>query len=230
MRIACKVFAVVTLLCIGMTAQTAPEAAKPAAAGDVYHVHFNKAALGKAVELGQRLSQPDTSAAMPAHFIVLRHQEGDDWDYVVIQHLGPKATVDTTPSPLAPAMRDQSAWHSDTFASGPPWPEFARAMGIGDAKSANAVYIVGAFRAAPGHREQVQQMLTQPGQSKVPTGSVVLQHLEGAPWNFVSITRYNSWQDLAADRAAPPNVDGWKQTRDHTASHHDTIADRLAPK
>ncbi|MGZ5178762.1 MAG: hypothetical protein ACXWCW_31970, partial [Burkholderiales bacterium] len=46
----------------------------------------------------------------------------------------------------------QIAVASDTFASGPPWPEFARAMGIGDAKSANAVYVVGAFRAAPGHR------------------------------------------------------------------------------
>ena len=52
----------------------------------------------------------------------------------------------------------------------------------------------------------------------------------GLPRNFVPITRYNSWQDLAADRAAPPNADGWKQTRDHTASHHDTIADRVAPK
>ena len=34
MRIACRVLAVATLLCIGMTAQTEP-AAKPAAAGDV---------------------------------------------------------------------------------------------------------------------------------------------------------------------------------------------------
>ena len=42
---------------------------------------------------------------MPDHFVVLRHQEGDDWDYVVIRHLGPKAEV--TAAPAAPnAARD----------------------------------------------------------------------------------------------------------------------------
>jgi hypothetical protein len=57
-----------------------------------------------------------------------------------------------------------------------------------------------------------------------------LQHLEGGPWNFLSVTRYNSWQDLAADRATPANADGWNETRMHTAMHHDTIADRVMPK
>ena len=40
--------------------------------------------LGKALTV--RIRPP-----MPDHFVVLRHQEGDDWDYAVIQHLGPKA-------------------------------------------------------------------------------------------------------------------------------------------
>src|ERR1044072_7000793 len=61
---------------------------------DVYHVHFTKAAPGKAVELGDWLKTPDPKAPMPDHFIVLRHQDGDAWDYVVIAHLGPKATVE----------------------------------------------------------------------------------------------------------------------------------------
>src|SRR6266404_8375568 len=71
--------------------------AAPAGAGkrtDGYHVHLTKAALGKAVQLGDWLKTPDSNNPMPDHFIVLRHQDGDAWDYVVITHLGPKATVE----------------------------------------------------------------------------------------------------------------------------------------
>ena len=50
---------------------------------DVYHVHFAKAAPGQAAALGKSLMEPDKTSPMPTHFIVLRHQEGDDWDYVV---------------------------------------------------------------------------------------------------------------------------------------------------
>ena len=60
---------------------------------DVYHVHFAKAALGKAGQLGDWFKTPDPKAPMPGHFVVLRHQEGDSWDYAVITHLGTKATV-----------------------------------------------------------------------------------------------------------------------------------------
>jgi hypothetical protein len=60
---------------------------------------------------------------MPDHFIVLRHQDGDAWDYMVITHLGPKATVEAA-GPRAPDKRDLSAWHNDTFVNGPSWEEF----------------------------------------------------------------------------------------------------------
>ena len=226
---------VVTALMLSVSAfgqgSQAPAAAKPAVQMDVYHVHFNKAAIGKAAELGKALSTPDPKESMPTHFIVLRHQEGDDWDYCVIQHLGKSATVDATPSTMAPAMRDLSAWHGDTFVSGPTWAEFTKAMGIDQTgKTGGDVYIVSTFRAAPGHREQLEKTLKAPTQSKVPTGEVVMQHLEGAPWNYITVTRYNSWQDLATDRSAPPNAAAWAQTREDVASHHDTIADRIAPK
>ena len=69
-------------------AQDTPNAAsdkraKIAGAGkrtDVYHVHFTKAALGKAVQLGDWLKTPNPNDPMPEHFIVLRHQDGDAWD------------------------------------------------------------------------------------------------------------------------------------------------------
>lgn len=209
------------------------QAVKSATAVEVYHVHFAKAAPGQAAALGERLKTPDPKAPMPGHLLVLRHQEGDDWDYCVIEHLGVKATVDATPSPLAPAMRDQSAWHTDTFAAGPPWPDFARAMGLdgAGAGTGNPIYIVGVQRALPGHRDQLEQLLRNPAATKVPSGDVVLQHLEGGPWNFLTITRYNSWADLATAQAGGAGGSGagdqWNEIRTHSAWHHDTIADRL---
>ena len=171
---------------------------------------------------------------MPDHFVVLRHQEGDDWDYVVIQHLGPKAEVTAAPAAPAPG-RDLRAWHDDTFVSGPAWAEFTREMGIGgSASAANLVYVVGVQRAVPGHRDQLDAALRAPRSSKIQTGGVLLQHLEGGDWNFMTVTRYNSWQDFASERAeaaaAPATTaGGWGDVRQHSAFHRDTIADRIFP-
>jgi len=88
------------------TTKSTEKSAAPAGAGkrtDVYHVHFAKAALGKAVQLGDWLKTPDSNNPMPEHFIVLRHQDGDAWDYVVITHLGPKATVEAAGIPAVPS-------------------------------------------------------------------------------------------------------------------------------
>jgi hypothetical protein len=216
----------------GASAQT-----QPGNRTDVYHVHFTKAAPGQAAALGKALLAPDPNAPMPDHFLLLRHHEGDDWDYAIIQHLGPKAAVTAAPAPPNPT-RDLRAWHNDTFASGPSWAEFTRAMAIGgSANTANLVYVLGVHRAAPGHRDQLEKSLNQPAApgSKIETGSVFLEHLEGADWNFLTLTRYNSWQDLAAERAAVTQAaagtaGGWADIRQHIAFHRDTIADRLFPK
>jgi hypothetical protein len=40
---------------------------------------------------------------MPEHFIVLRRQDGDAWDYVAITHLGPQATVEAAGIPAVPS-------------------------------------------------------------------------------------------------------------------------------
>jgi hypothetical protein len=211
----------------------------PAQAGartDVYHVHFSKAALGKGAEAGDSLKKQGPNAAMPGHYILLRHQEGEDWDYVAIEHLGTKATVDAAGTPTPPNVRDLSAWHTDTFVNGPAWSEFAKAMGLDDpAKSAGSVYVVTVVRAAPGHREQLEKALgAAPVAGNPIAGSVLLQHLEGGPWNFVRVERYNSWQDFAtaekagiADTTKPDS--GWLQMRDHASFHNDTITDRIAP-
>ena len=128
---------------------------------------------------------------MPGHYLALRHQDGDTWDYAVIQHLGTKISLDAAGKPAPPTARDLSDWHGDTFVSGPPWPAFAQAMGIDDqstAKTAASVYVVSAYRAAPGHRDQLESLLKEPNpRGGTPAGDVLLQHLEGGPWQYLTV-------------------------------------------
>lgn len=228
------VFVAAVIMATGSSAQT--PAATSSAPTEVYHVHFTKAVPGQADALGKSLMTPDSSAPMPGHALVLRHQEGDSWDYAVIEHLGPKATVDAAAPPPSAAVRDMRAWHNDTFVAGPSWAEFTRQMGLGGSSPASGmVYIVGVQRAIPGHRDQLEKLLMQPAQSKAKTeqGNVVMQHLEGGDWNYLTITRYNSWQDLATERAEaaanPGAAGGWADVRQHSDFHRDTLADRIFP-
>ena len=136
--------------------------------------------------------------------------------------------------PPSDAVRALTAWHSDTFVSGPSWGEFSKEMSIGGpAGAAGLVYVVGVHRAVPGHREQLLRSLGAAPSSKVQTGNVLLQHLEGSEWTFATITRYNSWQDVATDRAAAAAAGdaagGWADIRQHSAFHRDTLADRMYP-
>jgi hypothetical protein len=229
--IAAAVSATIVAVTLPPAAQAQP-ASPPAT--DLYHVHFTKAAPGQAVALAKVLTTPDKTSPMPEHFIVFRHQEGDDWDYAVIQHLGPKTELSAS-RPVPPeAERNLRAWHNDTFAVGPSWGEFTKQLGIGGTGAAqNAVYIVGVQRTLPGHTAQLEQALNAAGPGKVQTGTVLLRHAEGGDWTFLTITRYNSWQDLATDRAAAqsaaPSAGGWAGIREHSAFHRDTIADRVYP-
>lgn len=176
---------------------------------------------------------------MPGHSLVLRHQDGDSWDYAVIQHLGPRATVEAVrPSP-SPSARDLSDWHNDTFVNGPSWAEFTKAMGIDEAadksKTAGSVYVVSVYRPAAGHREQLETMLGQPPASgDTSVGNVLMQHLEGGPWTFLTIARYNSWQDYGTNEsnsvaATAKGQGGWFQLREHVSFHNDTLTDRIFP-
>jgi hypothetical protein len=208
----------------------------PASRTDVYHVLFAKAALGKGAEEGDYFKTPDSKAPMPGHFVVLRHQSGEDWDYAVIEHLGTKATVEASGNAPPANMRDLSAWHTDTFVNGPSWPEFAKAMGIDEGakgKTGGSVYVVSVYRAAPGHRDQLEKALQTPPGDKA-SGNVVMQHLEGGPWQYLTLVRYNSWQDFGdsektgvADTLKPDG--GWIELRSHSTFHNDTITDRIAP-
>lgn len=213
--------------------------AAPVARTDVYHVHFTKAAAGKAAQLADNLKKPDLNAPMPGHALVLRHQEGDSWDYAVIQHMGTTATVDAARPAPSPGVRDLSDWHNDTFVNGPSWSEFTKAMGIDEAadktKPAGSVYVVSVYRPVVGHRDDLEKMLGEPPASgDTSAGSVLLQHLEGEPWTFLSIARYNSWTDFATNESnsvaeTSKGQGGWFKLREHTSFHNDTVCDRIAP-
>jgi hypothetical protein len=246
LKTVCTILAVLALSSSFAFAQATPAqtSAQPGARTDVYHVMFTKTALGKAAQAEQALIKGLPGGSMPEHRLVLRHQEGDDWDYMVIQHLGPKATVEAAGTPIPPATRDLFAWHGDTFAAGPSWAEFARAMGIAPdavSKSGGSVYVVQVANSAPGMRDELEKAVSTPrapggGAPPVPTETVVLQHLEGGPWNFITVTRYNSWQDFGKDEAATteamaksPGQGQWYKLRDLAPFHRDTLTDRVYP-
>jgi hypothetical protein len=229
-----SVYSLVVALLLFVSASAVQNAAAQAATRtDVYHVHFAKATLGKGAEEGDFLKQQSPDAPMKGHYIVLRHQSGEDWDYAVIEHLGTSVTVKAAGTPAPASARDLNAWHTDTLVNGPAWPEFAKAMGLDDpAKSTGSVYIISVFRAAPGHRDQLEQSLSQSARGT--SGNVLLQHLEGGPWQFVTVARYNSWEDFAkaeqgdvADTLKPNG--GWLGVRNSSSYHNDTITDRVVP-
>ena len=125
-------------------AQT-PAPAQPAKPTDIYHVLFAKAAPGQAAALAKQLQEPDPKDPMAAHFLLLRHQEGADWDYCLIQHVGTKASVEI-PAAQNPAATASIAWHDDSFVSGPSWTEFQKVMGLGE-QAGQPVYVVSVQRA-----------------------------------------------------------------------------------
>jgi hypothetical protein len=205
---------------------------------DVYHVLFGYAAPGKSAELLEFLKTPDPNSPNPSHFIILRHQDGDAWDYAVIDHMGTKATVEISATPMPSSARGLMQKHDDTFVSGPPWAEFTKQLGIdGDAtKTAGSVYVVSVYRAAPGQFDALQTMLSEAPNRAVDTssGNVLMQHLEGGAWNFLAIARYDSWQKFATNEinsVAQTNKKegGWFDLRQHISFHNDTLTDRVAP-
>src|SRR2546430_4942033 len=177
---------IVRLLSVGVAAlcpltlvwaQSSPSE-KPAAAAssaparnDVYHVYFGKAAPGKAVQLAEMLKTPNPKDPMPGHFILLRHQEGDAWDYCLITHIGTKATVEAAPFQVPSAMRDVSDWHNDTFVNGPSWEEFTKAMAISDdakSKSGGGGFVVLVFLPPPRRVGEETAPIPPPPQNPIP--------------------------------------------------------------
>jgi hypothetical protein len=218
-----------------------PSYAQAAGASDaqqLYHVHVVKAAPGKLRDL------MDTylSAPVPAgeqHPVVLRHREGDDWDLLVLTPYGKAEHVVSAAAPSADIqaayakVRANSERHTDSFAAGPAWSDGQKTFDGG----ANAVYVVAVYRALNGHRDQLAETLRKLSAAEVAGRTVTLRHVEGGPFDFIQITRYDSWNDIDADTPAAAErlraqgftmPDGPSiELRQHMAEHHDTICVRV---
>jgi hypothetical protein len=215
---------ILTLLAFLPLASEAQQAA--ATSTDIYHVMFVKATPGQAATLAEDLKEQGPDGALSTHFLLLRHVEGDDWDFCIIQHLGTETTVEAGPTP-PPAGTPVRAWHDDTFVAGPSWDTFSRAMGLTDGP-ATSVYVVGVHQAVPGHRNQLLEALDQTDPESKVKGHATLAHVEGARWQLLSLDRYDSWPDFAADRTANSGMgEGWLEVREHSAFHRDTLAERV---
>ncbi len=176
-------------------------------------------------------SAASSSAATPAPRTDVYH--------VHFNHVGTKATVEAAGNPRGAAMKDLSDWHDDTFVNGPSWAEFAKAMGIGDegtSKSAESVYVVSVYRPLPGHQDALEKFLSEPParSNDLSVGNVLMQHLEGGAWRYLTISRYKSWQDFATSESnsvaqSSKGEGGWFQLREHTSFHNDTATYRIAP-
>jgi hypothetical protein len=225
-------------------ATTPPSASGQAAApqssassNHIYRVSAFRAAPGRIGDLEKLLtSQAPSPGAAPGDFaVVFRHRQGSDWDFMTIEHIGQQATIDIGTGP--PAQPDSPlsraiAWHGDTFAAGPPLEEFRRALNLQGATAQSGktgVYVIGDYLAAAGHRGQLRQVLNEIA-GETPGRTVTLAHVEGAPWNFLAITRYDSWQQFAQEEEASPAQTGKNPAanrglalREHLALHHDTL-------
>ena len=240
MLFAAALLAVCSSTAFGQASPAASPVASPAATkrSEVYSVTFIHAAAGKATALEDWAKKSTTSGPMPGHGLMLRHEAGSPWDYVAVQHEGPKATVDAAGNPQGAALRPLMYWHDDTFVSGPPWADFAKAMDLdesGKSKSNDNVYVVSVYRPVTGQEDALEKFLTEPPTAgDLTAGDVLLQHLEGGAWRFVGITRYKNYQDYATSEAAAvaqtaKGSSTWFRLRELVSFHNDTIAVRVGP-
>ena len=217
---------------IAVAQQPTQQPVAQAPALELYHIHFSKAAPGKLTQLidaYQKGPAPEANEPQVTP-IIMRHREGGEWDLITITPLGKQVTL--TASAPSQAVQDfntrvgpLSDWHGDTFVTGPAWAVVQKALV--PAKDAKPVYVVSDYRSLAGHRAQLRQILDR-NEQDTPGRSVLFAHVEGAPWNFLTVTSYDSWNAIDAPppqpASGPARPEAGLELRDHMAVHHDTIA------
>lgn len=223
----------------GAAPATAAQAPAAQAAPHIYRVSVFRSAAGQMGNVEKLLASTPAPGADAGDFaVVFRHRQGHEWDFMTVEHMGATATVGLPSGPPATAdspMSQSVAWHGDTYAAGPPLEEFRRTLNLQGATRQGAggttgVYVVSDYAAAPGHRGQLRQVLDK-NAADTPGRSLTLTHVQGAPWTFLVITRYDSWRQFAeeeekagAQDAKAPAADRGMELREHLATHHDTLA------
>ena len=210
---------------------------------ELYRVHFFKAAPGKLPDLLEAYRNPPLPDNTTPRPMMFRHRLGDDWDVMVIYPLGAKASLDANPAPLPEAVRRfrervmaDYAWHSDIYFSGPPLAEVQKALA--PPKDGGGIYVAAYYTALAGHHKALDDVLQHDLATARPGSTLLFEHVQGAPWEYLAIYRYASWLEWAAaesdssadDRARAQGFadsdDIGLQIRLHSGSHHDNVLSR----
>jgi hypothetical protein len=239
-------FVLVTALHLGVLAEVATPQAEstskssaPAQAAQsaphIYRVSVFRAAPGQAGNVEKLLASTPAPGADAGDFaVVFRHRQGHDWDFMTVEHMGPETTLRLPSGTAAQGdspMSQSVAWHGDTYAAGPSLEEFRRVLNLQGASGQTGagtagVYVVSDYMATAGHRGQLRQVLDKIA-AEARDRSVTLSHVQGAPWNYLVIRRYDSWAQFAQEEekaAAQGATDRGLELREHLAIHHDTLA------
>lgn len=237
------------ILTLGFAVVAQQPAQQAAPAHELYRIHFFKAAPGKLPDLIDAYKNLPLPAGVPRP-MVFRHESGDDWDLRVIYPLGAQAAMDANaPAPPEAARKFKErvmagyAWHSDTYASGPPLDVVQRALAVppnaAQAGNPGGLYLVEESVALAGHHDELGRFLDRDIAAARARGSVKFEHVQGAPWDFLVIFRYASWYEHAAAETDPAADDDARKQgfadaaavgleyRTHVSAHHDTFTSRI---
>lgn len=213
--------------------------AQPPLAGDVlYRVTWLRAGPGRLLDLVAHMKQAAARGSGPSRSLVIRHSQGDQWDFMVLAPAGSYGAHFASPDavlPLAPA--ELVAWQEDEFVRG---PDIWKIDGFESAR----LFHVEMFNALAGRtaelvreREMENAYLGAVGR---PVNAIFRREL-GASWDVFTIGAYRDWRhygerDLIAPEraAAAAKAAGFASDeaigpymRSLINTHHDTLALRV---
>jgi len=207
--------------------------------GDVlYRVTWLRAGPGRLQDLVTHMKTVASKGAGPPRPLVIRHSQGDQWDFMVLVPVGSYATHFASPeaaSPLAPG--ELVAWQEDEFVRGPDISQI-------DSFRSARLFHVEMFDALAGksaelirEREMENAYLDAVGR---PINAIFRREL-GASWDVFTVGAYRDWRHygerdlIAPERAAAAAKAAGFATdeaigpymRSLINTHHDTLATRV---
>ena len=205
------------------TAPASPAAAPaPVPRTDMYHVHFAKAALGKAAELGDALK---SRVGCPCGRSRLRHQDGDSLDSrdpnILRQATNPRRRAAPPTSQMAPGRPGIPTARD----SGPAGDVLPRNWGLMTQQKPQPLLTVSVYRPEAGQRDAPKRTrrASRLIALSIHRATSLLQHMGAAGDLPQMVSRYNSWNDTRMINQVRRSVEeGWRliSLRNLRVSYH----------